>query len=85
MAPLAHIALGLMGEGSMYDPKTKQYSPSEEVLRSHGLKPVVLGAKDGLSLVNGTQFITGVGSHALEAALIACQVRLENIFVLNII
>ena len=74
LAPLAHVALGLMGEGMMYDPKIKGYRPAAEALEAHGLHPVTLGAKDGLSLVNGTQFITGVGSFALEAAIRSCQI-----------
>ncbi|CAM9247137.1 unnamed protein product, partial [Ectocarpus fasciculatus] len=74
LAPLAHVALGLMGEGMMFDPKANKYAPADEALEAHGLLPVILGPKDGLSLVNGTQFITGVGSFALEAAIRCCQV-----------
>lgn len=74
LAPLAHIALGLIGEGKIYDPKESKYLPAQEVLRSYGLTPASLQAKDGLSLVNGTQFITGVGSYALQGGINCIQV-----------
>lgn len=74
LAPLAHIALGLIGEGNIYDPKHSKYLPAKEVLSSYGLSPASLQAKDGLSLVNGTQFITGVGSFALQGGINCIQV-----------
>lgn len=69
LAPLAHIALGLIGEGELWDPKTQTYRHAMDVLTNHGLNPAELQAKDGLGLINGTGFITGVGSIALEAAM----------------
>ena len=63
-----------MGEGRIFDPLHNSYLPAKEVLRTHGLEPASLVAKDGLSLVNGTQFITGVGSQALEMGIICAQV-----------
>lgn len=74
LAPLAHIALGLIGEGKIFDPREGRYLPAAQVLSSHGLSPASLQAKDGLSLVNGTQFITGVGSFALQAGINCLQV-----------
>ena len=74
LAPLAHIALGAMGEGLMHDANTNTWGPADEMLARYDIKPAVLKAKDGLSLVNGTQFITGVGSEALENSIRACQV-----------
>jgi histidine ammonia-lyase len=66
LAPLAHLALSLIGEGSL------QYAagtgPAAEVLRAHGLQPVTLGPKEGLALINGTQAHTAVGTLALVAA-----------------
>ena len=56
LAPLAHMAAALIGEGEAdYDGKIM---PAREALKLAGLKPVVLGAKEGLALINGTQFST---------------------------
>jgi len=74
LAPLAHIALGLSGEGLIHNPRTNAFEPAPSVLREYNLEPAKFVAKDGLSLVNGTQFITGVGSQALEAGIICAQV-----------
>jgi histidine ammonia-lyase len=74
LAPLAHIALGLIGEGKIFDPREGKYLPAMKVLSSYGLSPASLQAKDGLSLVNGTQFITGIGSIALQDSITCMQV-----------
>jgi histidine ammonia-lyase len=63
-----------MGEGRIFDPKLHRFVAAHTALHSHGLQPVTFGAKDGLSMVNGTQFITGVGSFALEAGIVSAQV-----------
>lgn len=56
LAPLAHMAAALIGEGEAeYNGKTM---PARNALELAGLKPVVLGAKEGLALINGTQFST---------------------------
>lgn len=58
LAPLAHLALAVIGEGEVEcDGKVKK---AEEVLREVGLKPIQLAPKEGLSLVNGTQATLGV-------------------------
>ncbi len=63
LAPLAHLALALVGEGeSVYEGRR---CPSAEALRAAGLEPVVLEAKEGLALINGTQLITAIGGLAL--------------------
>ena len=54
LVPLAHIGLSLIGEGLAYNPKSKKYEPSGEVLKQFGLHKAELKAKDGLSLINGT-------------------------------
>lgn len=56
LAPLAHMAATLIGEGEAnYKGKTM---PSREALRASGIAPITLGAKEGLALINGTQFST---------------------------
>ncbi|MCA9737301.1 MAG: histidine ammonia-lyase [Gemmatimonadetes bacterium] len=67
LAPLAHIALALLGEGRVeWDGRTV---PSAEALAAVGVAPLVLEAKEGLSLINGTQATTGLGLLALDGAL----------------
>ncbi|ETI39465.1 histidine ammonia-lyase [Phytophthora nicotianae P10297] len=70
LAPLAHLALGMMGEGPMWDKVDGEFVVSEasKVLGKHGLKPVQLGAKEGLAMINGTQLITSVGAEAVVRA-----------------
>nr|XP_006825985.1 PREDICTED: histidine ammonia-lyase-like isoform X1 [Saccoglossus kowalevskii] len=68
LAPLAHLSLGMMGEGDMWNPDTQQFGKANEVLESHGLKAIELGPKEGLSLINGAQLITAIGILALEKA-----------------
>lgn len=55
LAPLAHLFLPLLGEGAfLVDGKE---TPAPTVLKSHGLEPIQLQSKEGLALINGTQFI----------------------------
>lgn len=66
LAPLAHLALSLIGEGeAIYETKRM---PSAEALRKARLKPLVLEAKEAISLINGTQAMLAVGALALYAA-----------------
>ncbi len=66
LAPLAHLALALVAEGqSSYG---GEVLPSAEALRRAGLAPVVLEAKEGLALINGTQLMTAVLGLALAEA-----------------
>ncbi|RLN72562.1 hypothetical protein BBJ28_00004445 [Nothophytophthora sp. Chile5] len=73
LAPLSHLALGMMGEGPMWDKVGDDFVVGEaaKVLAKNGLKPVQLGAKEGLAMINGTQLITSVGAEAV--------VRAENV------
>ncbi len=65
LAPLAHMTLVLIGEGeALVD---GERLPGAEALRKAGLKPVALQAKEGLSLVNGTQMMAAVAALALAA------------------
>lgn len=66
LAPLAHLALALIGEGEcLYK---GQWMPSLEALRAAGIAPVRLAAKEGLALLNGTQAMVAVGALALIRA-----------------
>ena len=67
LAPLAHLALVLIGEGECIDEKGSRVSGAE-VLRAAGIKPLVLEAKEAVSLINGTQAMLAVGTLALLAA-----------------
>lgn len=67
LAPLSHIALGLIGEG-MAEYKG-QVMPAREALEKAGIEPVVLAAKEGLALNNGTQMMTAVGVNVLYDAM----------------
>ena len=67
LAPLAHIALVLIGEGECVDASGKRI-PGAEALRQAQIEPVVLEAKESISLINGTQAMLAVGTLALLAA-----------------
>jgi histidine ammonia-lyase len=66
LAPLAHLALSMIGEGELR--RGDQTGPAATVLRQHGLKPVVLGAKEGIVLINGTQAHTATAALAVVDA-----------------
>ncbi len=66
LAPLSHIALGLMGEGQCRLKGDRM--PTAEALRQTGLEPILLEAKEGLALINGTQMMSAVGGLALARA-----------------
>ena len=63
LAPLAHLALALAGEGFCHGEDGPVASAA--ALKQAGLAPVVLEAKEGLALINGTQLMTAVGALAL--------------------
>ena len=70
LAPLAHAALVLIGEGeAMFE--GKQLSGAEALKRA-GLKPIELAPKEALSLINGTQVMTAIGCLALHDAEVLC-------------
>ena len=66
LAPLAHMALALIGEGEA-EFQGERLSGAE-ALRRAGIEPLELAAKEGVSLVNGTQAMLGIGCLAAEAA-----------------
>ncbi|WP_257349303.1 histidine ammonia-lyase [Pseudalkalibacillus decolorationis] len=72
LAPLSHLALVLLGEGEVIY-KGKRM-PSKEPLKREGVDPIVLSAKEGLALINGTQAMTAMGVVGyLEAEQLAYQ------------
>lgn len=75
LAPLAHVALALLGEGPV--DAGGGWEDAGPALAAHGMQPLSLESKEGLALINGTQATTGVGILALlraERALATAQV-----------
>lgn len=72
LAPLSHLSLVLIGEGQAYY-RGKLVSGSK-ALRAAKIKPIRLGPKEGLALINGTQFMTALGVLALLDAEYLCDV-----------
>jgi histidine ammonia-lyase len=66
LAPLAHLALAMIGEGVLH--RGVRTGPARDILAEAGLAPVVLGPKEGLTLINGTQAHTAVAALALVDA-----------------
>src|SRR6266568_1009944 len=64
LAPLAHLALVLIGEGECLG-QNGQRAPADETLRKAQIKPLLLEAKEAVSLINGTQAMLAVGTLAL--------------------
>ena len=67
LAPLAHLALLLVGEGECHDGKGGR-TAGAVALKAAGIKPLVLEAKEAVSLINGTQAMLAVGTLSLLAA-----------------
>jgi histidine ammonia-lyase len=66
LAPLAHMALVLMGEGEAEFSGIRM--PGREALRLAGIEPLTLASKEGISLLNGTQAMLAIGCLELAAA-----------------
>ncbi|HEU4326037.1 MAG TPA: histidine ammonia-lyase [Roseiflexaceae bacterium] len=66
LAPLAHMALVLIGEGEVLTPHGR--APASEALAAAGLRPLPLEAKEGLALINGTHLMAGAASLLLHDA-----------------
>ena len=69
LAPLAHMSLPLLGYGLFWNEDGSDTIPAEKVLNEHGLESIDLQAKDGLSLINGTQLMGAYGAYVLEKSL----------------
>lgn len=63
LAPLAHLSLPLLGKGEVFIEDT--IFSSEEILKKYNWEPIVLKAKEGLALLNGTQFMSAYGIYIL--------------------
>lgn len=63
LAPLAHMSLPLLGKGDVWVNDT--IIPAATVLKEHHWEPIILQAKEGLALLNGTQFMSAYGVHCL--------------------
>ncbi|CAM3952746.1 histidine ammonia-lyase [Flavobacterium antarcticum] len=63
LSPLAHLSLPLLGEGEVYFEDKKVHA--KEVMTHFGWKPLVLQSKEGLALLNGTQFMSAYGVYVL--------------------
>ncbi len=66
LAPLAHIAMALIGEGEVIYRGRRM--PAGKALAAARLRPVVLAPKEGIALINGTQVMTAIGALALLRA-----------------
>jgi histidine ammonia-lyase len=82
LAPLAHLALVLVGEGEARHEDA--VLPGADALRRAGLQPITLTPKEGLALINGTHLMAAAGGLAVrdaqrivDAATVACALSLE--------
>jgi histidine ammonia-lyase len=71
LAPLSHMTAAMIGVGECFTPHGRV--PAKVAFVSHGLEPAVLGAKEGLALLNGTQFSTAYALAALFEAEVLYQ------------
>lgn len=68
LAPLAHMSLPLIGAGQCWNAEFSGPEATRVTLARHGLDPVLLAAKDGLALINGTQLMSACGAFVLVRA-----------------
>ena len=77
LAPLAHLGLALIGEGTLI--KGDRETDAATLLKEIGARPVTLGPKEGITLINGTQAHTGVALIALvQARLVAKRIGIPQ-------
>ena len=84
LAPLAHMALVLTGEGEAWHGGERM--PGAEALRRAGLAPLTLASKEGISLLNGTQAMLALGclaladaEHLADMADVVCAMSLDGL------
>lgn len=66
LSPLAHLSLPILGEGHVR--YLGEVLPTSEIQKKYGLEPIVLRSKEGLALLNGTQFMSAYASYAVSNA-----------------
>ncbi len=66
LAPLSHLSIPLIGLGEVYHEGRKV--PTAEVMQKFGWQPIHLQSKEGLALINGTQFMSAYGMYCLKKA-----------------
>ena len=71
LAPLAHLFLPLIGLGKLH--YNGNYADTEIVYANEGIEPLILGPKEGLALINGTQFITAYTVEVLEKLFVCLE------------
>ena len=71
LAPLAHLALVLCGEGSAT--LGEREMPGTAAIAAAGLEPIVPAAKEGLALINGTHLMSSIGAIALADIAVICE------------
>lgn len=69
LAPLAHLFLPLVGRGEMQRGESGEIRPAAQAQAEHGLQPLRLAAKEGLALINGTQFMAAYAANIAVRAL----------------
>ncbi len=78
LAPLAHLALALMGEGEVWSDTDanggRRPVATTAVLKKKGIQPLVIHSKEGLALINGCQVMTAIGMLSFQRALQLCLV-----------
>ena len=84
LAPLAHAALALLGEGEVFVGEATTPTPAADALRAAGLEPIALEAKEGLALINGTHLMASRMALAVhdfgrlfDAAVTACALSID--------
>lgn len=71
LTPLAHMSLPLIGRGELREGESRV--SAGEAMEHHKISPIQLGAKEGLALINGTQFMTAYGAGLCVRAQRACK------------
>jgi len=69
LAPLAHMSLPLIGLGEFWESFENKPVPALKRLKEHHIQPIDLQAKDGLSLINGTQLMSAYGAFVLHKTI----------------
>lgn len=70
LVPLSHLVAGIMGIGNVYDLETNTIITAKKGLEKLNIKPLKLVTKEGLALINGTQFITSFAADLIKNSYI---------------